>query len=44
MLCATALDSGMLFLSLDKELKGFLQENGYDSNIIVGIRDLTRRV
>ncbi len=43
-LYATALDSGMLFLSLDKELKAFLQENGYDSDIIVGIKDLAGRV
>ncbi|MDA4123280.1 MAG: hypothetical protein OK456_08895 [Thaumarchaeota archaeon] len=43
-LYATAADSGMLFLSLDKELKSFLQENGYDSDIIVAIKDLPRRV
>jgi predicted nucleic-acid-binding protein len=43
-LYATAVDSGMLFLSLDKELKGFLQENGYASDIIVAIKDLPGRV
>jgi len=34
----------MLFLSLDKELKGFLLENGYDTDTIVAIKDLPGRV
>ncbi len=44
MLYSVALDSGMLFLSLDEELKSFLKKNRYDTDIMVGIKDLPRRV
>ncbi|MDG7015746.1 MAG: hypothetical protein JRM82_00040 [Nitrososphaerota archaeon] len=43
-LYSVALDSKMLFLSLDKELKDFLHERGYDTDLFVDIRGLGRRV
>ena len=43
-LYSTALDSGLLFLTLDDELKRFLRRNGYDTGIIVGIKGLLNRL
>lgn len=43
-LYSTALSSGMLLLSLDAELKRFLQENGYRSDMMVGTKELLKRV
>ena len=43
-LYSVAFDSGMLFLSLDKELKSFLQKNSYDTDIIVNIKDLPKKI
>jgi len=43
-LYSTAVDSRMLFLSLDHELKKFLRRNGYDTDLIVGVKDLAGRV
>jgi PIN domain nuclease of toxin-antitoxin system len=43
-LYSTALDSRMLFLSLDEELKDFLHENGYDTGMFVDIDGLSRRI
>lgn len=43
-LFSTALDSQMLFLSLDQELERFLKRNGYDSDIIVRTSELQKRV
>jgi hypothetical protein len=40
---STTLDSRMLFLSLDEELKSFLQNGGYDTEVMVGMKDLPRR-
>ena len=43
-LYSTALDSEMYFLSLDLELKRFLDRNKYDTSIIGGTSDLLRRI
>lgn len=43
-LYSTALDSQMLFLSLDQELERFLKKNGYDTDIIVRTSELQKRV
>jgi PIN domain nuclease of toxin-antitoxin system len=44
MLYSIAVDSQMLFLSLDQQLKRFLQKHGYDTDIIVGAKELPKRV
>ncbi len=43
-LYSTAFDSKMLFLSLDNELKSFLQRNGYDVKLIVRVKDLPDKI
>lgn len=39
-LYSIALDSSMLFLSLDEDFKTFLQKNGYDAALMVGLKEL----
>jgi len=43
-LYATAADSGMLFLSLDRDLRKFLDRNGYDVSLIVEAKELKSRI
>jgi len=43
-LYATAADSNMLFLSLDRELRRFLARNGYDTGLIVKTSELAGKV
>ncbi|MGI0079928.1 MAG: PIN domain-containing protein [Nitrososphaerales archaeon] len=41
MLYSIALSSNMFFLSLDSELRRFLEKNGYNKNIVVGVSELS---
>lgn len=44
LLFSMASESQMLFLSLDQELKEFLQKNGYDASLVVNVRELGARI
>jgi PIN domain nuclease of toxin-antitoxin system len=39
-LYSTALDAGMRFLSMDEELKDFLSRKGYNTRIMIGVKQL----
>ena len=39
-LYSTALDAGMRFLSMDEELKDFLSRKGYNTKIMIGVKQL----
>ncbi len=43
-LYSTAFESKMFFLSIDEELKEFLRKNGFDTEIVVNVRELEAKV